>query len=110
MLKFRIFWLRNCGLFTSHFIFVSVEREGAAQRKFEEELRRKNMSPTFTGGVAMSSPSGGGALSTGMTTTRHVTSGSDDRGDYSEVLEEKRKFVYETVLCQIQISNSITDY
>lgn len=65
-----------------------VEREGAAQRKYEEDLRRRNMSPTLSGGVVMSS-SGGGALSTGMTTSRHVTSGNDGRGDFSEVVEEK---------------------
>lgn len=50
-----------------------TEREGQAQRRYEEELRkRQQLSPAV-----------------GSTSSRQITNTSDDQGDYSEIIEEK---------------------
>lgn len=59
--------------------FISSEREGQAQRNYEAELRKRNLSGE------MSSP-----LSGGSTTSKKVIQTSDDQGgNYHEVVEEK---------------------
>lgn len=61
-------------------IYMISEREGLAQKKYEDEMRLKSM----LSARASSSP-----VSLGASTTRHVTSSSGDQGSYSQVVEEK---------------------
>lgn len=61
-----------------------IEREGVAQRKCDGEMKSRSSSLSSSHSPAV----------TGASAVRHVTSGSDERGDYREVVEEKGEFVF----------------